>query len=160
MSGVAVYPGSFDPITFGHVGIIKRIAPHYAKLVVLVNSTPRKDYLFSVEERMDLAQKCLKEVPGVQVASFDGLTVNYAQEVGAKVMVRGIRAVADFEYEMAMANINKKLCPEVETMIVFASPEHNYISSRMVKEVAFYKGDLENLVPPVVIEALHKKIEE
>ena len=156
----AVYPGSFDPMTIGHVDIIHRLAPLYKELVVLIASSSAKNYLFSPQERAVLAEDCLKDIKNVRVEVFEGLTVDYAKKMSATVIIRGLRAVADFEYEMAMANMNKKLNDDVETMITFARPEYNYISSRMVKEVAINGGDLEGLVPKVVVEAIKKKAKE
>lgn len=155
----AIYPGSFDPITYGHIDIIQRLQPIYGELTVLVAHSPKKTYLFSAEERAHLIRKCLKDLPGINIDMFDGLTVEYAKKVQASVIIRGLRAVSDFEYESAMANMNKKLGPEVETMIVFTRPEYGHISSRMVKEVAFYRGDLTGIVPPAVAEALKSKYE-
>lgn len=154
----AIYPGSFDPITFGHVDIIRRIHPLFDEIVVLVANSEHKSYLFSPEERENLVRQCLAGLNNVKVEVYAGLTVNFARQAKAEVIIRGIRAVADFEYEMAMANMNKKLHSELETLIVFASPEYNYVSSRMVKEVAQHGGDLDNLVPPAVRKALQDKL--
>lgn len=159
-STVAVYPGSFDPITMGHVDLIQRLAGHYKELVVLVANSTAKSHLFSAQERKDLIMASLEGLSGVKVDDFDGLTVDYARRVGAKVILRGLRAVADFEYEFAMANMNRKLSPEVETMIVFTRPEYSFVSSRTVKEVAFFGGALEGLVTPVVARALRLKVSE
>ena len=152
-----VYPGSFDPITKGHCDIIKRIQPILGKVVVLISSSPRKNYLFTAEERKKLAQEALKDIPNVKVEIHRGLTIDYLRSKKFTVMVRGLRAISDFESELAMANMNKKLAPEIETMIVFSSPEHYYISSHMVKEVALYSGDIKALVTPNVEKALKKK---
>lgn len=158
MSKIAVYPGSFDPITMGHVDIINRIAPLYDQVIVLVAQSSQKQSMFSVEERKVLIEKSLVHAKNVRVDIFEGLTVDYMKKAKAQVIVRGLRAVVDFEYEMTMANINKKLAPEIETLLVFASPEYYYISSRGVKEVAVNGGSLKDLVPDVVIAAMEKKI--
>ena len=160
MSKVAVYPGSFDPITMGHVDIIKRIAPLYDKVIVLVAHSSQKQSLFSAEERKVLIERSLPGLKNVAVEVFEGLTVNYMKKTNAQIIVRGLRAVVDFEYEMTMANMNKKLAPQIETMLVFANPEYYYISSRGVKEIAINDGELKGLVPDIVVEALHKKFQK
>ncbi len=159
MTRVAVYPGSFDPITMGHIDIIKRIAPHYDRVIVLVAQSSQKQSLFTAQERKDLIEKSL-DLSNVSVDIFEGLTVDYMKKVKAQVIVRGLRAVVDFEYEMTMASMNKKLTPAIETMLVFASPEYYYVSSRGVKEIAMHLGDLKGLVPKVVIQALHRKFKK
>ncbi|MEN0058086.1 MAG: pantetheine-phosphate adenylyltransferase [Bdellovibrio sp.] len=159
-SRVAVYPGSFDPITMGHVDIINRIAPLYDQVVVLVAQSSQKQSLFTAEERKALIEQALPAVKNVKVDIFDGLTTEYMRKNQAQVIVRGLRAVVDFEYEMTMANINKKIAPEIETLLVFASPEYYYISSRGVKELAMNGGALTDLVPPTVVKALEKKIKK
>lgn len=154
----AVYPGSFDPITLGHIDIIQRVAPHFDELIVLISKSASKTELFSVEERKALAQKALTGLPQVKVESSEGLTVNFARQVGAKVIVRGLRAVVDFEYETSMANMNRKLAPEIETLLIFASPEYYFISSRGVKEVARNHGPLDGMVSPFVAQALYDRL--
>lgn len=156
----AIYPGSFDPITFGHVDIIRRIESLFSEITVVIANSHHKEYMFSSEERLQMVKDCLPQSSRVNVVVSDGLTVDYARGSGADVIIRGIRAIADFEYEMAMANMNKKLGPGVETLIVFASPEYNYVSSRMVKEVARHGGDLANLVPPAVGAALSRQFRQ
>jgi pantetheine-phosphate adenylyltransferase len=153
----AIYPGSFDPITSGHVDIIRRIQPILGKITILISQHSAKNYLFSAEERKKLAEEAVKGIPGIRVDIHEGLTVDYAQAVGARVMLRGLRAVTDFEYELVMANMNKKLAPEIETMIVFASPEFYYVASSTVKEVAMHGGSVKDLVPPAVLKALKAK---
>lgn len=157
MSKIAVYPGSFDPITMGHVDIINRIARLYTQVIVLVAQSSQKQSLFTSEQRKELIEKSLSHLKNVKVEIFEGLTVDYMKKNNAQVIVRGLRAVVDFEYEMTMANMNKKLAPEIETLLVFASPEYYYISSRGVKEVALNGGALDELVPDIVKEALRKK---
>jgi pantetheine-phosphate adenylyltransferase len=156
----AIYPGSFDPITLGHIDIIRRIQPLFSELVVVVANSERKHYWFSLEERVELIRENVKDLPGVKIEWVDGLIVDYAERVNAQVIVRGLRAISDFEYEFAMANINKKLKDSVETMIVFTRPEYSFVASTMVKEVAHHGGDLTGLVPANVIQALKKRIKE
>ncbi len=153
----AIYPGSFDPITLGHIDIIRRIQPILGEITVVISQHSAKKYLFTVEERKALVEKALEGIPGVTVDVHEGLTVEYARDVAAKVIVRGLRAVSDYEYELVMANMNKKLAPQIETMIVFASPEFYYVSSNTVKEVAMNGGTVRDLVPSVVNKALKKK---
>lgn len=154
----AIYPGSFDPITLGHLDIIGRIAPLFSELTVVVANSRRKQYLFSLEERVSLIRDNLRDLTNVQIDKCDGLITDYAAASGAQVMVRGLRAVADFEYEFAMANMNRHLKNSIETMIVFTRPEYSFVASTMVKEVAYYGGDLTSLVPENVGEALRKKM--
>lgn len=154
----AVYPGSFDPITLGHLDIITRLSPMYDDFIILVANSTEKKYLFPAEKRAELIKKCIKNFPNVSVDIYDGLTVDYVKAKKANVIIRGLRAVSDFEYEFAMANMNKTLSPEVETLIIFTHPQYSHIASRMVKEVAHYHGDLNGLVPQVVAEALKKQI--
>ncbi len=158
--GRAIYPGSFDPITNGHCDIIRRIQPVLGEITVLVAHSMSKNHLFTVEERIALARASLKGIPGVTVDSWDGLIVDYLKKTGSKIIVRGLRAVSDFEYELVMANMNKKLSPSVETMLVFASPEHYYVSSTTVKEVALHKGSVKDLVPKPVARALAEKAKD
>lgn len=153
----AIYPGSFDPITMGHIDIIRRLAPLFDPLIVVVANSRSKNYLFQLQEREELIRPNLKDLANVRVESCDGLIVEHARKVGASVMIRGLRAVSDFEVEMSMANMNKKLAPEIETMIVFTSPEYGYIASRMVKEVASHGAALNGMVPANVAQALKNK---
>ena len=157
MAPKAVYPGSFDPITLGHVDIIRRIQPILGEITILIAQSSKKQVLFTAPERRRLAEEAVVGLPGVTVDVYEGLTVDYAKAVGANVIVRGLRAVTDFEYELVMANMNKKLSPEIETMIVFASPEFYYVSSNTVKEVALHGGSVHGLVPPHVEAALRRK---
>lgn len=154
----AIYPGSFDPITLGHLDIIRRIQPLFSELVVVVANSQRKQYLFSLEERVEMIRSALDGLPNVQIDKCDGLIVDYAESLGARVIVRGLRAISDFEYEFAMGTMNKKLNPRVETMIVFTRPEYSFVASHMVKEVAHHGGDLTNLVPANVARALAARI--
>ncbi|RME15714.1 MAG: pantetheine-phosphate adenylyltransferase [Bdellovibrio sp.] len=152
----AVYSGSFDPITLGHVDIIRRVQPFFQPLTVLVASAEGKQYFFSLEERVNLVKKSLDGL-NVEVQACPGLVVDKARELGAQVLIRGLRGVSDFENERAMAQLNKKLAPEIETFFVFSSPEQAATSSRLVKEIARGGGALEGLLPQPVIEALKKR---
>ncbi len=154
----AIYPGSFDPITLGHIDIIRRIRPMFSELTVVVANSQRKQYMFSLEERVQLIRENVKDLPGIRIDKCDGLIVDYASQVGAQVIVRGLRAVSDFEQEFAMANINRKLNDNIETMIVFTRPEYSFVASHMVKEVSQYNGDLSSLVPDNVARAMARKL--
>jgi pantetheine-phosphate adenylyltransferase len=157
---IAIYPGSFDPITLGHIDIIHRLAPLYDSFVVVVANSRSKTCLFSAGEREQLIRTNLETLPNVRVEAWDGLIVDFAKKVNARVIVRGLRAVSDFEIEFAMASMNRKLAIEVETMIAFTRPEFMHVASRMVKEVAYYGGDLQGLVPENVKVALKKKLKK
>lgn len=160
MTKKAVYPGSFDPITNGHVDIIERISRIFDEVIVLISEAPNKTYLFAPEERKAFIEESLKHLKNVRVDIFEGLTVDYVKKSKAQVMVRGLRAVVDFEYEMTIASMNQKLDPEIETMLVFASPEYYYVSSRGVKEVARYGGSLKGLVPQHVQKSLIERLKK
>lgn len=155
-----VYPGSFDPITMGHVDIIKRLSKSFDRVVVLVANNAQKSFLFTAEERKELILKALKNTSNLKVDIFAGLTVDYMKAKKIDKIVRGLRAVVDFEYEMTMANINRRLAPNIETLLVFASPEYYYVSSRGVKEVALNGGSLRGLVPDVVKKPLNEKLKK
>lgn len=155
---IAVYPGSFDPITLGHVDIIERLSVLYDEVIVLVSESMQKSHLFSATERKQLIEQSMIDLKNVRVDIWNGLTVDYMREANSNVVVRGLRAVVDFEYELTMANMNKKLAPDIETVLVFASPEYYYISSRGVKEVARFGGSLKGLVPKHVIRPLTQRM--
>ncbi|WP_246845822.1 pantetheine-phosphate adenylyltransferase [Bdellovibrio sp. ZAP7] len=159
-SNIAVYPGSFDPITMGHVDIINRVAPLYSEVVILVAQSNQKQSMFTAQERKELIEKSLAHLKNVKVDFFEGLTIDYMKRNKAQVIIRGLRAVVDFEYELTMAQINKKIAPEIETLLMFASPEYYYISSRGVKELAVNGGELNGFVPDVVKEAITKKLKK
>ncbi len=154
---VAVYPGSFDPITNGHLDIIKRAADLFDRLVVAVAYNLEKDPLFTVEERLDVLEELLGHIPNVYIDSYQGLTVRYVEEQKASVLLRGLRAVSDFDYEFTMALTNKKLAPQVETVFLMTEARYSFISSGSVKEVARYQGCLDQLVPPLVAKLLRAK---
>lgn len=154
---IAVYPGSFDPITNGHLDIIARASKLYDKLVVGVLNNGAKNPLFSVEERVDMINHEIKELQNVSCDVFNGLLVDFAKQRGATVIVKGLRTVADFEYEFQMALLNKALNPEYETMFMMTDTKFSYISSSMVKEVAKYQGRLDGLVPSYVADKIKSK---
>ena len=153
----AVYPGSFDPITYGHIDIIQRGTPIFNKITVAVLINPTKKSLFTIEERMALIAEATKHIPNVHVESFDGLLVDYMRQNKANVIIKGLRAVSDFEYELQMASINRKLNNEIETFFMMTSNNYSYLSSSIVKDVAQHDGDVSDLVPPVVVIALKEK---
>jgi pantetheine-phosphate adenylyltransferase len=156
----AIYPGSFDPITLGHLDIIRRIHPLFSELVVVVANSATKQYLFSLSERARLIRENVSDLPGVQVDTCEGLIADYADKVHAKVIVRGLRAISDFEFEVAMANVNRKLKSSIETMIVFTRPEYGFLASHLVKEIAQHGGSLEGLVPQNVAQMLQARADE
>ncbi len=153
-----MYPGSFDPITNGHLDLIARASRLVDRLIVAILRNEAKAPLFSVEERMRMLEAVLHPYPNVEIATFEGLTVGYAAERGANVILRGIRAVSDYEYELQMALMNRRLRPEIETVFLMAGEAYSYISSRLVKEVARHGGDVSGLVPEQVCERLRWKL--
>jgi pantetheine-phosphate adenylyltransferase len=163
MTTVAIYPGSFDPITNGHVSIIESGLTAFDKLIVAVLTNPKKSPLFSVEERIDMIRQSIDEATDdgkdrVEVDNFEGLLVDYCRQKGAKIILRGLRAVADFEYELQMANMNRHLNEEVETVFIMANDAYFYVSSNIVKEAAKLGGDVSRLVPPSAAERLRAKL--
>ena len=154
---VAIYPGSFDPITNGHIDITTRAAKLFERIIIAVFKTPSKRLLFDAEERVDLAKRSLIHLPNVRVESFSGLTVDYATKIGAHVMMRGLRMSADFDREFEMAMMNKKLRPDLELVCFMASQEYQFLSSSLLKEVASLEGNISDLVPRHVAEAIEKK---
>ena len=154
----AIYPGTFDPITFGHLDVVRRAVKAFDSLVLAVARSTPKSTLFSVEERMAMARESTAEFGDqVQVAVLDGLLVNYARAQGAGFIIRGLRAFADFEYEFQMALINRKLAPDVETLYFMPKEDLAYVSSSRVRELAAFGGDLSSFVPPCVLSALARK---
>ncbi|MFD2612955.1 pantetheine-phosphate adenylyltransferase [Paenibacillus gansuensis] len=154
---IAVYPGSFDPVTMGHLDIIRRAAKHFDHLVVAVLNNTSKNPLFTVEERKDLLAQVTRDLPNVEIDSFRDLLVNYMHAKKANIVVRGLRAVSDFEYEMQMASTNHKLSDEVETFFMMTNPQYSYLSSSIVKEIARFHGNVHELVSAEVEEALRAK---
>lgn len=154
---VAIYAGSFDPITNGHRDIVTRAATMFERVVVSVFDTPSKSLLFSTQERVDLCQRTVHDIPNTEVVSFSGLVVNFAKEIGATAMVRGLRSITDLDYEVAMVMMNRKLHPEVDTVFLYTSLEYQFVSSTLIKEVVQYGGDINSLVPEHVAVALMNK---
>lgn len=155
---IAVYPGSFDPVTNGHIDIAMRAAKLFEKLVIGIYDTPDKRILFSTEERVELTTLAVKDIPNIEVTSFGGLTVTFALEMGAKVLVRGLRMVTDFEREFEMSLMNKKLYPDLELVCLMTGLQYQFLSSSLLKEVAGLGGDIHSLVPEFVASALRKKL--
>ncbi len=155
---VAVYPGSFDPLTNGHLDIIRRGAHLFDRLIVAILENEGKSPLFTVAERKGLIAACVKGIPGVEVQSFSGLLVDFMEHFRATVVVRGIRAVSDYEYELQMALMNRELNPGVETIFMLPAVEYTYVSSRLIKEVFRLGGDITRLVPPQVLESLKARL--
>jgi pantetheine-phosphate adenylyltransferase len=155
---VAIYPGSFDPITNGHLDLIQRGSALFDKLIVSILRNDEKQALFSVPERMEMLSEVVGGLPNVEVASFDGLLVDYAAQSRASVILRGIRAISDYEYELQMALMNRRLGPEIETVFLMAGEAHSFVSSRLVKEVIGLGGNISGLVPPSVEGRLRKRL--
>jgi pantetheine-phosphate adenylyltransferase len=158
MSVKAIYPGTFDPPTNGHVDLIQRGAELFSHLTVAVLNNPGKDPLFTVAERVEMLQEAIGALDNVSVATFDGLTVEFARHEGASAILRGIRAISDYEYEFQMALMNRRLAPEIETVFLQPAGRYSFISSRMLKEVFSFGGDVTGLVPPNVLKRLRGRI--
>jgi len=153
----AVYPGSFDPVTNGHLDVIERASRLYDEVLVAIAHNEAKEGLFSFEERVTLLKEAVECHPNVRVTQFSGLLVNFAREVDAQVIIRGLRAVSDFEYEFQMALMNRKLDGDVETMFLMPKEEYSYVSSRLVKEIARLGGSIDAFVPDCIARALREK---
>jgi pantetheine-phosphate adenylyltransferase len=154
----AIYPGSFDPITKGHLDVAIRAARVFDRVIIGVYDTPEKKLMFSQAERVELARKAVKDIPNVEVQPYSGLTVDFARKVGAPVMVRGLRVSADFEFEFDLAMMTNKLSPELEMVCFMASPQYQFLSSGLLKEVARLGGKIDDWVPPSVAQAVKKKV--
>ncbi len=155
---IAVYPGSFDPITFGHLDIINRALKIFDEVIIAVARNERKSPVFTIEERVELIQSVLKDNGRVKVDTFDGLLVDYARSRRAQAIVRGLRAISDFEYELQMAQINRGISRDVETVFLMTSVFYSFLSSSIVKEVHSLNGPIDGLVPPLVKKALDAKL--
>jgi pantetheine-phosphate adenylyltransferase len=156
---IAVYPGSFDPVTYGHMDIIRRGARLFDTVIVSLVNNPNKKYLFSIDERLDMLNNCFKDADNISFDHFDGLLVEYVEKKKANMVVRGIRAITDFEFEMQMALMNRRLSDKFETVFLMPREEHVYVSSRLVKEIARLRGDVSGMVHPYVNECLLKRFE-
>jgi pantetheine-phosphate adenylyltransferase len=157
---VAIYPGSFDPITNGHLDLIQRGSALFDRLIVAILRNDEKQPLFGDGERAEMLEEVINGLPNVEVGSFGGLLVDYAAECGASVILRGIRAVSDYEYELQMALMNRRLRPEIETVFLMASEAHSFLSSRLVKEVIRLGGNIAGLVPPSIEGRLRRRVQE
>jgi pantetheine-phosphate adenylyltransferase len=158
MRTLAVYPGSFDPPTYGHLDIIERSSRVFSRVIVSVARNIRKDTMFTPTERMNMLRTLTRSFPNVEVGSFRGLLVEYVRTLDAHVVVRGLRAISDFEYEFQMAHMNKKLSPEVDTVFMMTGERYSYISSQITKEIARFGGKIDDLVPPLVRERTLRKL--
>ncbi len=153
----AIYPGSFDPVTLGHLDIIKRSSDIFDEVIVGLLNNSSKTPLFSVEERVNMLKETTKDLNNIKIIPFSGLLVDFVKETNADVIVRGLRAVTDFEYELQMAQTNKVLCPELDTVFLTTKLEYAYLSSTIVREVALYNGDVSNFVPEYVAKCIYDK---
>ena len=153
---IAIYPGTFDPITYGHMDIIQRAVEIFDQVIVSLGRNPEKDPLFTVDERLAMITEAVSDLPGVKVDTFTGLVVRHAQEIGADALIRGLRAVSDFEYEFQMALVNRRLAPDIVTVFLMPSEKYTYLNSTIVREVASLGGDVARFVPPPVEERLRK----
>ena len=157
MTGRAIYPGTFDPVTYGHIDLIKRARKIFREVIVAVAHNPGKDPLFTVDERLKFLRQATRGMRGVTVEDFDGLVVEHARRRGAPVMVRGLRMLSDFEYEFQMALMNRHLEPTLETVFMMPAEQYTYLSSRLIKEVFHLGGQVQGLVPPLVEQRLREK---
>ncbi len=158
MTKRAIYPGTFDPVTFGHIDIIRRARRIFPEVIVAVAHNPDKSPLFTLEERVSLLRRAVGTMGGIRVESFEGLVVDYARRRRCPVMIRGLRMLSDFEYEFQMTLTNRKLRPDVETIFMMPSEQHSYVSARLIKEVAELGADLEAFVPGFVAAALRRRL--
>ena len=157
MSTIAIYPGTFDPITNGHIDLVERGARLFDRLIIAVALSAGKNPLFSLSERVELASEVLAHLDNVEVRSFDCLLVDFAQDVGANIIVRGLRAVSDFEYEFQLAGMNRRLKPDIETIFLMPAEHYSFLSASMVREIAMLGGDVTAFIDPKVQDALLKK---
>ena len=156
----AIYPGSFDPLTFGHLDMIERSSKIVDELYVSVLRNSAKNPLFSTDERVSMIEEMTSHLPNVKVTAFDGLLVDYAGKIGANIIVRGLRAVTDFEYELQISQTNRIVNPDIDTIFLTTSLQYAYLSSTIVKEVASYNGDISKFVPEFVMDEVHKKFKK
>ena len=154
----AVYPGTFDPMTMGHVDLVKRASKLFDSVIIAIASSDSKKPMFSLEERIEIGNKIFADEPKVEVVGFSGLLVNFAKDNDANILIRGLRVVADFEYEFQLANMNRAMSPDIESVFLTPKEEYSYISSSLVKEIATMGGDVTRFVDAVTLEALNQKI--
>lgn len=157
MTTLAIYAGTFDPFTFGHIDIARRAYRLFPRLIIAVTTNPEKSALFSLEERQQIIRDATRGMRGVSIDAFEGLLVDYGRRKGARVVIRGIRALSDFEYEFQMALMNRKLSDEIETVFLMPHEKYSYLSSRLVKEIALLGGDVSAFVTPMVEKMLKKR---
>ena len=153
----AIYPGSFDPVTYGHLDLVKRALSIFDEVIVVVAINAEKNTLFTVQERLNFVKRSVSHLPGVQIDSLEGLTVEYAVQKKARAIIRGLRATSDFDYEFQMALTNRRLSKQVDTVFLMPSEAHFYVSSRLIKEIALLKGDISKFVPPYVVKKIREK---
>lgn len=153
-----IYPGSFDPVTYGHLDIIERCSKKFKHVIIGVLNNVSKKELFTIEERIKLLEETTKEFPNIEIDSFSGLLADYAKKKSCKTMIRGLRAVSDYEYEMQMALVNRKLDPDIETLFMVSRSEYVYLSSSIVKEIALHGGNISSFVPEIVEKEMKNKI--
>ena len=153
----AIYPGTFDPITNGHIDLVQRAAKMFDHVIVAIATNSKKNPKFSLEERIDMAEKVLSDCTNVRVKGFQELLVDFAKQENARILIRGLRAISDFEYEFQLASMNRNLAPDIESLFLMPADEYSFISSSLVKEVASLGGDISNFVHPLVNDALKAK---
>jgi pantetheine-phosphate adenylyltransferase len=158
MCQIAIYPGTFDPVTYGHIDIIKRAQEIFASVIVAVAHNPHKKPLFSTKERALMLKKAVADIKGIEICEFDGLVVDFAHQHKAKVLIRGLRMLSDFEYEFQMALTNRKLSPDIETIFLMPHESYSYLSAKLLKEAASLGADLSSFVPSFVERALKEKL--
>ena len=151
---IVIYPGTFDPITNGHTNIVERAAKIFDKLILAVAASPKKKPLLDLESRVELAKEVLAHIPNVEVIGFDGLLADFINQHQANVILRGVRAVADFEYEFQLADMNRQLAPQAETMFLTPETHLSYLSSTLIREISYLGGDVSNFVHPIIVDAL------
>lgn len=157
---IAIYPGSFDPVTVGHLDIITRSAAIFDKVIIGVLNNNQKSPVFSVQERVQMLEEVTRDLPNVKAQAFSGLLVDFAKEQNASVIIRGLRAMTDFEYELQMSQTNRQICPSVDTLFLTASVEFSYVSSSTVRELAFFGGDFSHFVPDCIVERIKSRFQK
>jgi pantetheine-phosphate adenylyltransferase len=158
MNKIAIYPGTFDPVTYGHIDLIKRAQEIFSEVIIAVAHNPQKNPLFSVKERVQMLKKATAGLKGVKVCDFKGLVVDYARKQKIRVLIRGLRMISDFEYEFQMALTNRKLAPDIETIFLMPQESYSYISAKLLKEAAFLGAELSSFLPGFVEKALKEKL--